>query len=161
RAQRGKAQQAADAARERALAARRDTDQYAELFPGRCEEAASFFSEAEEARQREDFPAAHEGFARCAALFQGLHADALLHRQREGAERARAHAHELTGTALVTGRGRQKKQANKALLAGDRLFQQQQYPQAQASYEEAASLLATLQPVAQPEEETAVPPLPP
>jgi hypothetical protein len=161
-ARRCKEQQAADAARESALAARRQADQYAELFPGGCEEAASFFREAEEAYRREDFPAAQAGFARCAALCQRVYADALLHRQREEAERARARAHELEKILLVAGSRRQKKQANKALLSGDRFFQQQQYTQAQAGYEEAAALLVALQPAAQPrEEKTAIAPLPP
>ncbi len=161
-AQRCKGQQAADAARERALATRQDTDTYAELFPGRFEEAASFFLETEKAHGREDFPAAQEGFERCAALFQRLHADALLYRQREKAEYARGHAREQESTVLIAGGGRQKKQARKALLLGDRLFQQRQYTAAQARYEEAAALLAALHPAAQlqPEQTVMFPPSP-
>jgi hypothetical protein len=74
-----------------------------------------------------------------------------LQAEREQAERAKTHALELREKA-GTGRGWspspwwRRKQAKRALINGDRLFQRGKYTEAWESYKKAASLFVVLQP---------------
>lgn len=154
-AQREKAKQAAATAREKTVEAQHEADKGAAFFPEQLREANSLFLEASRALAHEDYNAARAGFERSAQIFLQISRDALVRLQQEQAEQAKARTQELQSRTL-TAKGRQKKRADKALVEGERLFQQGKYAEAQARYEEAASLLAALQPQGLDQEKTLV-----
>lgn len=152
-----RARQEADAARREAVAAREAAASGERLFAERWAEGQALLDQAGRALAREDYPAAQAGFRQAHALFQRLHQEALVYRQKEQAERARARAHELRHQT-ATARGKPKRRADKALASGDALLRQGKYTEAQTSYEEAVSLLTALQqPGVQEGKPTAIP----
>ncbi|MGH7963253.1 MAG: hypothetical protein ACRERD_15740, partial [Candidatus Binatia bacterium] len=146
-AQRIRAKQGAEIAREKALAAQREAQagNGADLFPARFTEAGSLLRQAEQAFVHEGFGTAQSEFERSAALFWQVYQDAL----KENAAQAGARARELqtkVGAIKDRQKKQQKKQADRALIAGDHLLQKEKkYAEALASYKEAASLFAALQ----------------
>ena len=139
-----RAHQEADAARREAVVAREAAAEGEQLFAERWAEGQALLDQADRAFAHEDYPAARAGFRQAHVLFQRLHQEVRVHRQREQAERARARAHELRHqTATV--RGKPKRRVDKALASGDALLRQGKYTEAQTSYEEVVSLLTALQ----------------
>lgn len=151
-AHRIQARQATEEIKAEAVLARREAEHYIQLFPEQLAEITSFFLSAEQALAQEDFSTARDGFGRCVALSRKLQTDAELKVQKEQAEQTGAHAHSLAKNVSIAGKGRRQKRAQNALLAGDKLLQQQRYVDAKVRYTEAATLFAELQPVLQQED---------
>jgi hypothetical protein len=126
-------------------------------------------AEAERARQRQDYEQATALFAQTHQSYEAARVEAeeeqarqrALQTEREQAEREKTHALELRGKAVARRKWSpslwwQRKQANRALINGDRLFQRGKYPKAWESYKKAAALFVVLQPR---ESETTKPPI--
>ncbi|MBA2590781.1 MAG: serine/threonine protein kinase, partial [Gammaproteobacteria bacterium] len=93
-AERARARATAEAALESARAARAALQQAAapKSFAARIEQAETLFAEAQTALGRERWEDARTGFDKSTTRFRKLREEAIVHRAREGAAEARAHA---------------------------------------------------------------------
>lgn len=141
--ERERARWEAEGAQRDALVAREAAAIGEQLFVERWREGHKLLDQAALALAEADYTAALAGFVQVRSLFEHIRRDALLQRQKEEAERARQRAHELQRQAPAV-RGKHKRRVEKALASGEVLLQQGRYTEAQARYEEAASLLSAV-----------------
>ncbi|MGH8566670.1 MAG: hypothetical protein ACREXU_01315, partial [Gammaproteobacteria bacterium] len=139
-AERAKARAAAEAALEGARAARAALQQAAasKTFAARIEQVEALFAEAQTALGRERWEDARAGFDKSTTRFRQLREEAIVHRAREGAAEARAHALGLQRVIGAAG-GWRMARAKSALARGHRLFEAANYAEARASFDKAAS----------------------
>jgi len=145
-AQNEKAKQVARAARDEALKTQQETQKSRapEVFPQRVAEISALLQKGEQAFQRVEFSSAQQDFQRGTALLQQLAQDTVRHLQKKQAEQTKRQAVALQSQTQKI-KGRQHKQAKKALQQGDRLFAQEHYQEAATHYETAAALWSALQ----------------
>ncbi|MGH8565839.1 MAG: hypothetical protein ACREXW_17800, partial [Gammaproteobacteria bacterium] len=139
-AERARARAAAEAALEGARAARAALQQAAapETFAARIEQAEALFAEAQTALRDDRWEDARAGSDKSASRFRQLREEAIVHRAREGAAEARAHALRLQRQIGDAG-GWRMARAKAALARGHRLFEAASYAEARAGFEKARS----------------------
>ncbi|MGH8655305.1 MAG: protein kinase domain-containing protein [Gammaproteobacteria bacterium] len=145
-AERQVAREAAEATKEVALVAQRETRQGggAEFAADRHAEATATLRDAEQALTQQDYGEAQTDLERSMGLLRQIELNALADRQREQAKRARAHVQTLQQKASRTKAGGQsQRQVERMLLQAHRLFQEGSYPQAREKFEQAAVLLSS------------------
>lgn len=149
-----RAQQLATTAREKAIAAQAEAQaaNSEEFLPGQYVEAMSLLREAEHIFSDKKFADARERFERVTARWQQIRQEAEVARQKAelsrqelAAKASKTQADELRERTRNSKNKQQRRAAEKAIATGDQHLQQRRYAQAQASYEEACAILATLQ----------------
>ena len=145
-AKRIQVRQTATVAREKAMAVQAEAQaaRGEEFLPDQYVEAMSLLHVAEQAFTSEKFDEAREQFDRIAVRWQQIRQESEVAQQKQEAEAARTRAHRLREQTRSK-KGKQKKQAEKTITAGDQFLQQRRYSQAQVSYEQASALLSALQ----------------